>query len=108
MTAVFENDATGATVVVRDFRGAAWRSRLDALWLGLLAYAAYRAAFNGGFMFFNYHLHLAYSFLHGRLWIANPPSWLTEFAFYQGKPYVYFDPFPSVFLLPFAAIWGLK
>jgi len=59
-------------------------------------------------MFFNYHLHLAVAFLQGRLYIANPPSWLTEFAFHDGKPYVYFDPFPAVFLLPFAALWGLE
>jgi len=59
-------------------------------------------------MFFNYHLHLAVAFLQGRLYIANPPSWLTEFAFHEGKPYVYFDPFPAVFLLPFAALWGLE
>jgi hypothetical protein len=108
MTAVFADPAPGSAGVVRELRAEAWRTRLDALWLGVLAYAAYRAAFNGGFMYFNYHLHLAFSFLQGRLWIASPPSWLTEFAFYEGRPYVYFDPFPSVFLLPFAAIWGLQ
>jgi hypothetical protein len=108
MTAVFTEAATRAAVGSRELRADAWRSRLDALLLGLLAYAAYRAAWNGGFMYFNYHLHLAVSFLQGRLWIANPPSWLTEFAFFEGRPYVYFDPFPSVFLLPFAAIWGLQ
>lgn len=85
-----------------------WTTRLDALWLAALAYGVYWAANNGGFMYFNYHLHLAFSFLQGRLWIASPPSWLTEFAFYEGRPYVYFDPFPSVFLLPFAARWGLQ
>ena len=82
-------------------------ARLDALLLGLLALAAYWLSNDGQFMFFNYHLHLAVSFLNGRLYIANPPSWLTEFAFADGKPYVYFDPFPAVFLLPLAAIWGL-
>jgi hypothetical protein len=83
------------------------RGLLDGFLLALLALAAYRAANNGGFMYFNYHLHLAVSFLNGRLWIASPPSWLTEFAFYGGKPYVYFDPFPAVFLLPLAALFGL-
>jgi hypothetical protein len=106
MTAVLEAGAPRA-VSVRDHRADFWRTRLDALLLGVLAYAAYRAAYSGGFMPFNYHLHLAFSFLQGRTWIANPPSWLTEFAFYQDKPYVYFDPFPAVFLLPFAAVWGL-
>lgn len=96
------------------FNGAANRpvafraSLLDAALFGILALAAYRVANNGGFMFFNYHLHLAVSFLEGRLHIEHPPSWLTEFAFFEGKPYVYFDPFPAVFLLPLAGLWGLK
>src|SRR5262249_21954832 len=28
-------------------------------------------------------------------------------AYADGRPYVYFDPFPAVFLLPLAAVWGL-
>ncbi|MEW6268525.1 MAG: hypothetical protein AB1689_04415 [Thermodesulfobacteriota bacterium] len=82
-------------------------TRLDALLLGVLALAVYWLSNDGQFMFFNYHLHLAVSLLNGRLYIANPPSWLTEFAFADGKPYVYFDPFPAIFLLPLAALWGL-
>jgi len=83
------------------------RTLVDALLATALAYGAYHFANDGAFMFFNYHLHLAVSFLEGRLHIANPPSWLTEFAFANGRPYVYFDPFPAVFLLPFASVWGL-
>lgn len=83
-------------------------TRLDALLLAVLALAAYWLSNDGQFMFFNYHLHLAVSFLEGRLFIANPPSWLTEFAYADGKPYVYFDPFPAVFLLPLASLWGLE
>jgi hypothetical protein len=108
MTASVENRGALATGRLAAMSTRDWWTRLDALWLGALAYAVYWAANNGGFMYFNYHLHLAFSFLQGRLWIASPPSWLTEFAFYLGRPYVYFDPFPSVFLLPFAARWGLK
>ena len=97
------------TVVARPVvaSGAEEHARRDALLLGLVALAAYWLSNDGHFMFFNYHLHLAVSFLNGRLYIANPPSWLTEFAFADGKPYVYFDPFPAVFLLPLAAIQGL-
>lgn len=83
------------------------RSRLDALVLTLVALAAYWLSNDGEFMYFNYHLHLAVSFLAGRLHVANPPSWLTEFAYSDGKAYVYFDPFPAVFLLPLAAVGGL-
>ena len=66
------------TVVVatRTGRGAEEHARRDALLLGLLALAAYWLSNDGQFMFFNYHLHLAVSFLNGRLYIANPPSWL--------------------------------
>ena len=97
-----------ATVVASPAPGpVGGHARLDALLLGLVALAAYWLSNDGQFMFFNYHLHLAVSFLNGRLHIANPPSWLTEFAFADGKAYVYFDPFPAVFLLPLAAIWGL-
>ena len=97
-------DAAASTAVARPLeRG----TRLDALLLAVLALAVYWLSNDGQFMFFNYHLHLAVSLLNGRLYVANPPSWLTEFAFADGKPYVYFDPFPAVFLLPLAALWGL-
>ncbi|HZR81794.1 MAG TPA: hypothetical protein VFD92_11910 [Candidatus Binatia bacterium] len=85
----------------------AW-TRIDALALGLVALAGYWLANNGEFMFFDYHLHLAVAFLDGRLHIANPPSWLTEFAYANGKPYVYFDPFPAILLMPLAALRGLE
>lgn len=83
-------------------------ARLDALALVATAFAVYWATNDGGFMFFNYHLHLAVAFLDGRTWIANPPSWLTEFAWANGRPYVYYDPFPAVFLMPFASLQGLE
>jgi hypothetical protein len=108
MTASVETRRPFAIGRFRALTSRDWTTRLDAVWLAALAYGVYWAANNGGFMYFNYHLHLAFSFLQGRLWIASPPSWLTEFAFYQDRPYVYFDPFPSVFLLPFAARWGLQ
>jgi hypothetical protein len=88
-------------------RSHAWNVA-DAVLAALLAYAAYHVANDGGFMHFNYHLHLAVSFLEGRLHIAAPPSWLTEFAFVDGRAYVYFDPFPAVFLMPLASVWGLE
>lgn len=84
------------------------QARRDALvWLAA-AWAVYFATNDGGFMFFNYHLHLAVAFLEGRTWIANPPSWLTEFAWADGRPYIYYDPFPAVFLMPFASLRGLE
>ena len=79
----------------------------DAALSVVLALGLYHVANDGAFMHFNYHLHLASAFLDGRLYIAQPPSWLTEFAFADGKAFVYFDPFPAVFLLPWAWAWGL-
>jgi hypothetical protein len=96
-----------AAEVSETIEGKGGHSLLDAALATLFTLAAYYIANDGSFMFFNYHLHLAVSFLEGRLHIANPPSWLTEFAFVDGKPYVYFDPFPAVFLLPLAVVWGL-
>ncbi|MBU6281961.1 hypothetical protein KGQ64_06935 [bacterium] len=81
-------------------------TRLDAALLGLLALAAYWFAWNGRFMHFNYHLHLSIAFLEGRLHVPKPPPWLTEFAYSEGRAYVYFDPFPAVLLLPFAWLGG--
>ena len=98
VTVVAREEATMVARPLRDLDES--HARRDALLLGVLALAAYWLSNDGQFMFFNYHLHLAVSFLNGRLYIANPPSWLTEFAYADGKPYVYFDPFPAVFLLP--------
>ncbi|MBI6545391.1 MAG: hypothetical protein HY692_01270 [Cyanobacteria bacterium NC_groundwater_1444_Ag_S-0.65um_54_12] len=70
-----------------------------------LAFLAYTLANNGGFMHFNYHVHLAEAFLQGKLYLLNPPAWLTELAWYQGRPYVYYGPLPSVLLLPLVAIF---
>ena len=86
-----------------------WRTHLlDAGLATALAFALYALANDGSFMFFNYHLHLAVAFLAERLHIPNPPSWLTEFAWVDGRAYVYFDPLPALFLLPWAAVWGLE
>ncbi|MFP6665292.1 MAG: hypothetical protein VCC00_13940 [Deltaproteobacteria bacterium] len=81
------------------------RDRPDAALLLVLAFATYWLTNDGGFMVFNYHLHLAVAFLEGRTWISNPPSWLTEFAWANDRAYIYYDPFPAVFLMPLAR-WG--
>ncbi len=81
---------------------------LDAGIATALAALLYAAANDGTFMFFNYHLHLAVAFLAERVHVAAPPSWLTEFAWVDGRAYVYFDAFPALFLLPWAAVRGLE
>ena len=64
--------ARDATVVANPVTSwARDHARRDALLLGLLALAAYWLSNDHQFMFFNYHLHLAVSFLNGRLYIAH-------------------------------------
>ncbi len=46
------------------------------------------------------------SFLHGRLDIPNPPSWLNDLAFYHSKHYLPFGPVPAVILMPAVIIFG--
>ncbi len=47
----------------------------------------------------------ACAWLNGRLDLGKDYPWL-ELAIYEGKYYVSFPPFPSLVLLPFAAVWG--
>lgn len=47
----------------------------------------------------------ACAWLDGRLDLGKDYPWL-ELAIYEGKYYVSFPPFPSLVLLPFAAVWG--
>lgn len=47
----------------------------------------------------------ACAWLDGRLDLGKDYPWL-ELAIYGGKYYVSFPPFPSLVLLPFAAVWG--
>lgn len=47
----------------------------------------------------------ACAWLNGRLDLEKDYPWL-ELAIYEGKYYVSFPPFPSLVLLPFAAVWG--
>ncbi len=49
----------------------------------------------------------ACAWLDGRLDVGDQYTWL-ELAIYNGKYYVSFPPFPSVVLLPFAAIFGMN
>lgn len=49
----------------------------------------------------------ACAWLDGRLDLGKDYPWL-ELAIYEGKYYVSFPPFPSLVLLPFAAVWGMN
>ncbi|MCL2617722.1 MAG: hypothetical protein FWD98_01585 [Defluviitaleaceae bacterium] len=49
----------------------------------------------------------AYSWLQGRLDIPEDRPWL-EIAFFGGRNYISFPPFPSMVLLPFVAVFGTE
>jgi hypothetical protein len=55
---------------------------------------------------FNAHVYLAYSLLHGRFDLINPPAYLETVKF-SGRSYVAYGIAPSLLMLPFVAIWGL-
>jgi len=50
---------------------------------------------------------LAYAFLHGKLYLINPPD-TGALTFFQGHWYVPVPPFPAILMLPFIAIWGIQ
>jgi hypothetical protein len=56
---------------------------------------------------YNHFVRLCDAFFHGRLYLENAPSWL-ELARFGEKGYVINPPAPTLFLLPWVAIWGLS
>jgi hypothetical protein len=56
---------------------------------------------------FNCYVRLSDAFLHGRLYIIDAPPWL-EVARIGAKGFVMEPPGPTIFVLPWVAIWGLN
>jgi hypothetical protein len=56
---------------------------------------------------YNYYVYLADAFLHGRLYLTENPSWLSELIPINGKYYVIYPPMPALLILPFVAFRGL-
>jgi hypothetical protein len=56
----------------------------------------------------NHYVHLAASLLQGELAVlGDSPPGTNDWAFYNGKWYVSFPPFPALVIAPAVAIWGL-
>lgn len=55
---------------------------------------------------YNSYTLQALSWLQGHTWVEN--NEILELAIYKGRYYVSFPPLPSVILLPFAAVFGMK
>jgi hypothetical protein len=56
---------------------------------------------------YNHYVLLADAFLKGRLYLVNAPPWL-EVARYGNKAFVIDPPVPTLFLLPWVALWGAR
>ncbi|MEZ4864001.1 MAG: hypothetical protein R3C14_21965 [Caldilineaceae bacterium] len=54
-----------------------------------------------------YFNHLADAFLHGRLYLEEPPS-THDLTFFQGQWYVPFPPLPALLMLPWVALFGVE
>ncbi len=78
--------------------------RIYATLASFVALVVYALSNNGSFQFFNYHVWLADAFLHGRLYLVNPPPWLNEITRINGHYYVFFGPVPAILLMPLVAI----
>jgi hypothetical protein len=55
----------------------------------------------------NYWNFLADAFLHGRLFLVDPPA-IGDMTFYNGHWYIPIPPLPAFLLMPFIAIWGTE
>ena len=55
---------------------------------------------------FNYYIHLSDAFLHGRLYLTDPPVHFEELIKWNGRYYFIYPPMPALILTPFVAIWG--
>ncbi|HDS45513.1 MAG TPA: hypothetical protein ENN68_05405 [Methanomicrobia archaeon] len=55
---------------------------------------------------FDYYVRLSDAFLHGRLYLLDPPSWLNELVPYDGRYYVVYPPLPAVLMMPLVALVG--
>jgi len=79
---------------------------LQAACIAALVFVIYFVTSKGSTNFDQY-VRLTDAFLHGRLYLINAPSWL-ELARYGEKGFVIDPPAPTLFLIPWVAIWGLS
>jgi len=79
---------------------------MDSLLLLVAAFLIIYLFNNHKFVVFNNYSYLARALLQGRIDIPDIPGWL-EFVTYKGKNYMHFAPGPTLFTLPFVAIFGV-
>jgi hypothetical protein len=54
--------------------------------------------------YFNF---LADAFIHGQVYLRSIPSSVHDISFFNGHYYLYWPPFPAIFLIPFVTLFGL-
>jgi len=54
--------------------------------------------------YFNY---LADAFIHGQVYLRSMPPSIHDLSFYNGHYYLYWPPFPAIFLIPFVSLFGI-
>lgn len=75
--------------------------------IGVYLFLAYRTRyFYSNISPFAYYNYLIEAFLHGRLYILNPPN-VLDLTFFQNKYYPYWGPAPVLFILPFYLLGGI-
>ena len=56
--------------------------------------------------YYDYYVRLADAFLHGRLYLTEQPSGLTELVPSNGRFFVVYPPLPAVLMIPLVAVVG--
>ncbi|TET75232.1 MAG: hypothetical protein E3J42_03805, partial [Dehalococcoidia bacterium] len=78
----------------------------QALCIAILVFVIYFLTSKGSTLN-NHYVRLADAFLHGRLYLVDVPDWL-EVARFGDKAFVINPPAPTLFVLPWVAIWGIS
>lgn len=55
---------------------------------------------------YNYFVRLSNSFINGKLYISEKPSWLNELIPFNGKYYVAPPPMPAIVMMPIVSLFG--
>jgi len=77
-----------------------------AVGLFVAALVVYLLIKHGQSTWLDYFVPLADAFLHGRLWLIDPPSNLNELVPIDGRWYVVYPPLPAILLVPLVAVLG--
>jgi len=84
-----------------------WRNERVALTVlaGLVSFAIYEASREPGSSIYDQYVRLAYSLLHGKVYILHPKPWL-ELVHYKHHFYSHQGVLPGILLMPFVAVFG--